>query len=53
MSKLSKFDCDDCRDCLHRRVFEQGYAWCIITQSYCPDNGCEMGFNKKAANIND
>ena len=53
MSRLSKFDCDDCRECLHRRVFPEGYAWCIITQSYCPNDGCEMGFNKDAANIHD
>lgn len=53
MTKTSKYDCDDCRDCIYRRVFEEGIAWCAIMAAYCPVDGCEMGFNKNAINIHD
>ena len=53
MSKLNVFDCDDCRECYMRRVFEQGYAWCKLYMIYCPANGCELGVNKDALNIHD
>lgn len=53
MTKLSAFDCDDCRDCIHRRIFDNGVAWCRLNMIYCPQNGCEFGSNKKAYHIDE
>lgn len=51
MTKTTDWDCDDCRECYHRGVFEQGVPWCKLYSMYCPRDGCEMGVNKKVLGV--
>ena len=44
------WDVSDCRECVYRRTFEDGAAYCHLYNlppEYMPRDGCCLGVNKK------